>query len=201
MEAGANPDLNDPRWDGMLDRFANASGQVMPTGYAIVYDRPSNSLTVTVRALGNDQPSADDFVYFALASAGGTEGVAARIGLTPPSDIPDPRPLFSIASYELRSGTWAERGERAWISSASAWLRSDLLAWAVSFHVDLGQTGLERSSQLRVAVGVHVENNAGPMVSVTPTSLDVRSPLGARAADWPLVSLDVVECTGRVVLP
>ncbi len=43
----------DPRWGDMLETFAS-SGQSMPAGYAMVFDRQANQLSVTLRTRADD---------------------------------------------------------------------------------------------------------------------------------------------------
>ncbi len=203
MSEAVNRELYDPRWAGPLDRFANATGPVMPAGYAIVYDRPSNELAVTIRALEDNAAGPADYAYFALATADATVARAVRIPLAPAGMAGDPRPLMQADGFAFVSGEWSEEDARPeWVQRTSAWLSTEGVAWAVSFRVslDAAGAGLGESGPLRIAIGAHVDGGTESASWTTPSMLSIAMPLDAQPRFWTSTDLASLGCTARIAL-
>jgi hypothetical protein len=203
--AGANRALNDPRWGGALDRFAGGSGMDPNAGgYAIVYDRPSNQLVVSVRALAEDVAAAQDYVFFGIRSnaAGEASAYAARIPLDVAPAGSDPRPIAEITSYQAAGNSWVEQaGEASWLQHPAAWVMSPEASWAVSFRVDLATIGVDPASPVQVALGLHAENMLAEYNPVTPAQLMIGMPAAGMSRTWPALDLTGIMCAGRARLP
>jgi hypothetical protein len=203
--AGANRALNDPRWGGALDRFANAGMDSSAGGYAIVFDRPSNQLVVSVRALAEDTAAAQDYVYFGIRSNAGDElaGHAVRIPLDVAPTGSEPRALAGITAFQLDGGdSWVEEaGVPSWLQHVAAWVMSPEASWAVSFRVDLEALGVDAASPVPIALGLHAENMLTEYYAVTPAQLMIGMPEAVMPRSWPALDLTEIECTGRARLP
>ncbi|HKU44913.1 MAG TPA: hypothetical protein VJR89_42430 [Polyangiales bacterium] len=208
--AGSDRSLDDPRWGGALDRFINSGAPGMSSdagGYAIVFDRASNQLAVTLRALAPDTASPQDFVYFGMRGnqAGEVAGHAVRIPLEVMPSGADPRPLMGgITAYQLAStgNGWTEQAQTpSWLQHASAWVMSPQASWAVSFRVDLGATGFDTAQPVQVGLGLHAENPDAEYNPSTPGQLMLGMPELAMSRMWPLLDLASIECTDRARVP
>ena len=198
--AGANRVLNDPRWGGALDRFAGGSeSDPNAGGYAIVFDRPSGQLAVSLRALAEDMAGAQDYVFFGVRSD--TVGAAVRLPLAVEPGASDPLPLSGGTAYELVGNAWEESQDPIWLQHVRAWVMSPEASWAVSFRVDLATIGIDPASPVRVGLGLHVENMSAEYNPATPAQLMADMPPGGMSRNWPALDLSAVKCTERVRLP